>query len=168
MTIVHSGGSRPFQPSGKGGGSKKGKPQAGRWPWVIKIVADALFIRAKGTAEAWTVDRASHLSHAEFGQQMEAFLPGWQEHIEATMPGRATDRVLLLYNRVYKMHYSGTSDRQAPHNPRTRATQSREHWLRHIPTNHPLRLIHEQVARGQVSHIPNWQEYLGQDQERLF
>lgn len=161
---------RAFRPTGRGGGARPGKAQAGRWPWVIKVVADAVVSRAKGGAESWLTDRSAHLRLEEFGRQMDRLLPGWREKAAELMPGRKTDAVRLLFNRVYKMHYSGTSDRGRRHDPLTRASESDEHWTKHIPVTHPLRSVHAAVASGQLTVIPEWRQYLSEyeQQERLF
>lgn len=56
---------KPFRSTGKGGGSKKGKPQ-GKWPWPIKVAADAVFCCVKGGIEAWLKDRRKIISTEEF------------------------------------------------------------------------------------------------------
>lgn len=140
------------------GGSLPGKPH-GHWPWVLKIVADAIHVRAKGSMEAWKKDRSFKLSPEEFAQRLDGLCPGWREWAKANLGARSSSYAELLQNRVYKMYYSGTSDRGPAHDPSTRAAESGEHWTRHFAVDSPLGLLHEQVVRGQHS-IPNWREYL--------
>lgn len=159
MTIGHlNDDKRPFKPTGKGGGSKKGKPQT-EWPWVLKIIAHAILVRAKGSSDAWKVDRKQRLSRKEFGRRMDAMCPGWREWARENKPGVVTPLEELLSNRVYKMYYSGTSDRGSDHDPATRACESKEHWTKHFAATSMLGQLHERVERGEVC-VENWKDYL--------
>lgn len=160
MTLGHlnADGVLPFRPTGKGGGSKKGKPQ-GRWPWVMKIALHAIIIRAKGTSDAWKIDRRYRLTLAEMKVRLDAVLPGWEEYAREHLGYRKTSYIELLANRVYKMYYSGTSDRGRGHDPQTRACESREHWSKHHAATSPLGRLHERIERGEVC-VPDWRSYL--------
>lgn len=159
MTMGHMEGGRAFRNSNNPGGSRPGKPQA-KWPWVLKIVADAIVQRAKGTGDSWYKDRSRGITAIVFEQHMDRFCPGWKEYLTETNGTRVSPWAELLLNRVFKMHYSGTSDRGTDHDPSTRAAMSREHWSYHFHVNHPLSRLHESVCRGQVLTIENWKEYL--------
>lgn len=159
LTILHATKPRPFKPTGKGGGSKKGKPQ-GYWPMVIKVVADAILLRPKGTMDAWVIDRKLPMPFEEFERQLELILPGVWEFIERTMGYLKTTKARLLYNRVYKMYYSGTSDRGLNHDPRTRACESGEHWHKFVPEGDPLRNLHDNILRSMIVRVANWSDYL--------
>lgn len=158
MTIGRIVDGRRFKPTGKGGGSRRGKAQRGAWPLLFKVLADALVMRAKGTEESWVADRRMLLSPAQLGEQLDILTPGWRPFIEAKMPGRMTDRLELLANRVYKMYYEGTSSRGAGHDPMTRPTQSREHWRHYVPQDSPLYQLHDLVRHGEVTVIDGWEQ----------
>lgn len=168
MTIMHSETPRPFKPTEKGGGSKKGKAHS-RWPWVLKIVAHAVIINWKGTMEAHLANRKGYPKHL-LKERMDTLCPGWSEWYRDTFGERVpktknscayTD---LLDNRVYKMYYSGSSDRGKDHDPNTRAAPSKEHYLRRIPTGDPLLTLHEDVRRGKILSIPDWKSYIRPDE----
>ena len=159
MTIGKIATPRPFKPTLKGGGSLPGKPWD-LWPFVLKVVADAIYCAAKGSEEAWADDRKYRISNREFGLKMDRLCPGWQQFMTDTRPPRKTSWIHLLNNRVYKMHYSGTSDRGTKHNPLTRACQSKEHWRKYIPVGSPLRDLHARVVAGNIEVINDWRSYL--------
>lgn len=158
MSIGHLDNVRPFQPKGTGGGSKKGKPQ-GYWPWVMKIAADAVLIRVKGSIDAWLKDRNRHMTEKQFGQAMDQILPGWRTWCHENLGSRATSYERLLINRVYKMYYSGTSDNKEEHDPANRATMSGEHWLEYFTTDSEFGVLHEKIVRLGLC-IPDWKKYL--------
>ncbi len=158
MSIQHNFEGRAFRPTGTGGGSQPGKPQ-GRWPWVLKIIGDALAIRAKGSSEAWQRDRRFRLTEAEFGKRMDHVAPGWRWWAANYIGKRATPYERLLMNRIYKMYYSGTSDRGPNHDPTTRAAQSDEHWSKHFAADHPLGRLHDDIVKGH-SQVLNWEDFL--------
>jgi len=164
--IGHKSGGR-FRPTGKGGGSRKGKPQS-NYPLIIKVVASALQDRAAGSWEARILTR-SGLSEKEFKKQMALALPGVWEWIEEHMPGRESDRVKLLMNRPYKGDaYSGTSDRRKPHDPKTRASVPRENWRRRVPVDSPLMRIYDDIRASRITTVANWHQYLPLHQQPLF
>jgi hypothetical protein len=148
---------RPFKPSSGGGGSKKGKPQW-HWPWVLKAIADAIFERAKGSSDAWKTDRSARLSLAQFKDRMDDIAPGWEDYCSAVGGHRATPWAELLHNRVYKMHYSGTSDRGVGHSPETRACDSSEHLTKHYHVSSPMAKLHLAVVRGETR--VDWKSFL--------
>lgn len=153
---------RPFRnrPQHRPEGTGKGKPQ-NYYPWVFKVVADAVCLRPKGTVGAWIFDRKQRLTKEEFKHQMETALPGCWSWMEENLKPCSTDRVELLLNRVYKMYYSGTSARGNNHDPSTRAVESsEEHWRRHIPPSNPLWGIHEAIVRSQITEVQLWKGLL--------
>jgi hypothetical protein len=152
MTAIGRFEGRQFKPSGGKGGSEKGKPQ-GSWPWVYKVIGHAVIERAKGSSEAWLVDRRFKISRREFELAMLNLLPGFDSHIRALMPYRDTHWSKLLRNRVYKMYYNGTSARGKNHDPMTRATPSPEHWRNHIPLGDKLHELHELIVTGRIQEI---------------
>jgi hypothetical protein len=145
-----------FKPTGKGGGSRKGKPQ-GIWPWLVKVVADAVVIRSKGGTFMVIIDRRLGITPEKFAEQMDIVLPGWREVI---LGERKTPLEVLLMNRVYKMYYSGTSDRGRGHDPRTRAVMSGEHWMNQVPAGHPYYQIHDDIVCNRITTVENWRKYL--------
>lgn len=129
------------------------------WPMFVKVMADAVITRAKGTMEAWVYDRRCPLSPEEFCRQMEALLPGFMEWIKETR--KTQSPIDDLINRVFKMYYSGTSDRGTNHDPSTRAVaESGEHWHKKVPSNSHWWTLHEMVFHHSISSIPNWKEQL--------
>jgi hypothetical protein len=86
---------------------------------------------------------------------MNRLCPGWQVCIGE----RTTPLEKLLLNRVYKMYYSGTSDRGKGHDPRTRSAVSREHWRSHTE-GLALEKLHDKILRGRITEIENWERYL--------
>jgi hypothetical protein len=150
---------RPFKPTGTGGGSKPGKPQS-LWPLVLLVGADAIILQAKGTQESWVKDRKRRIHQITFQARMDALFPGWESFVIETMPARTSKRIDLLANRVYKMYYSGTSDRGDNHDPLTRACESGEHWRKRVPLGSPLHIMHEGIARGLIMMVSNWRDYL--------
>ena len=160
MTQHHAeAGVRRFKPTGKGGGSKPGKPHF-KWPEIIKVIADAVVVRAKGTADAWTVDRNAPMSMREFRRVIESLLPGVWDWVESQTPNHKTDCARLLYSRVYKQFYNGTSARGKRHDPNTRASQSVEYWKNRVPEGSILRDMHQRVVRGLLNKISDWKLYL--------
>lgn len=152
MSIGHQDGGRPFKPSGKGGGSKKGKPQA-EWPWLLKIVAHAIVIQAKGTSDSWKTDRSMRISARDFSLRMEQLTPGWRSYMERRNGLRKTEWATLLLNRVYKMYYFGTSSDRGKHDPMTRATESDEHWTKHYASDSEYGRLHEDIVRGRITTV---------------
>lgn len=149
-----------YRPEGTG----LGKPQS-NWDLLFKVLADAVLTRVKGTMEAWIVDRRQPLTVEQFRSQMAALVPFMWEYVAQTMKGRNTDQALLLMGRVYKMYYSGTSDRGTKHDPSTRAVaESGEHWHKKVPPASPLWRLHEDVLRSRIQKIPDWPKYLKQFQ----
>jgi hypothetical protein len=160
---------RAFKPSSRGGGSKKGKPQA-YWPWVLKVIADAVCVRAAGSREAWQRDRRPPFPgatwaerEAAFGRAMDAMCPGWQDWFRARYGDRATPLPELLYNRAYKAsNYNGTSARGADHDPATRVGMSSEHWSRHFPSvpgAHPFADLFDAIVHRRVVSV-RWERFL--------
>lgn len=160
---------RPFRVSKRGGGSKKGKPQA-YWPWVLKVTADAVCVRAAGGRDAWQRDRRPPFPgktwaerEAEFGRVMDVMCPGWQEWFRTKFGDRATPLPELLYNRAYKAsNYNGSSARGKDHDPATRVGMSSEHWSRHFPSlpgMHPFADLFEGIVVGRVVAV-RWEKFL--------
>jgi hypothetical protein len=160
---------KPFLPSGRGGGSKQGKPQ-GYWPWVLKVIADAVCVRAAGGREAWQRMRMPPFpgttwkeKEAAFGQAMDVMCPGWQEWHRQKFGDRATPLPELLYNRAYKAsNYNGSSARGKDHDPRTRATMSSEHWHHHFPNTpgqHPFADLFEGIVHRRIVSV-RWEKFL--------
>jgi hypothetical protein len=153
-------GVRPFRPTGKGGGSEKGKPQ-GAWPMFAKMMGEAVILRVKGTRDAMVKDRSMRVSAQRFHEMMEELCEGFWEEMADILGERASTYERLLLNRVYKAAaYNGSSARGPDHDPLTRASQSSEHWLNKVPVGHELRDIHDQVSRSLVTRIPDWRRYL--------
>jgi hypothetical protein len=153
--IGHMEKVRAFKPTNGPGGSKKGKSNA-RWPLFLKVVADAVVIAHKGSIDAALADR-NYISPAALKARLEQLLPGLEQYI-AERPSK--DPYAQLKNRVYKMYYSGTSDRGRDHDPRTRAAMSREHWRNQVPAADELALLHDKVMRGSVATIKDWRSRL--------
>lgn len=141
------------------GGSEKGKPQ-GEWPWRMKIIAYYIVVSDKGSEEAWYEDR-TQMPIAEFKKRMDYTAPGWEEWHKIHRGYRKTPRVKLLYNRPYKMVYSGTSDRGFGHNPETRANQSKEHWKRHFDRKDPEWQMFEDLMSGKIKRVKIWIKFKG-------
>lgn len=155
---------RPFRPMSPGhhaGGSKKGKPQGPPYPWLFKVVADAIRLRTRGSIDAALADRSTKMSNNVKRQHLDALMPGWEQWLLENRGARKTDYCELLFNRPYKgTEYSGSSDRGKCHDPRTRAASSSEDWRKHVPVGHPLWKLHSDIMHGVVASIPNWRELL--------
>lgn len=158
MTLGHGDVGRRFRSSGGPGGSRPGKPH-GRWPLPIKVVADAVVLRTKGTVDRMVEDRTM-MPEASFRLAMEMLLPGIWDWAQEHIGPRATSHATLLQNRVFKMYYSGTSDRGKRHDPMTRAAVSREHWHSRVPANDPLRTLHSSICSFRVIEIRDWRTSL--------
>jgi len=149
----------PFVPRETGGGSKKGKIFL-PWPLVYVVAAEAVGLTYYGTMEVLQNKRAQPIG---FCDRLSQMLPGWHEERASeylVKCGRMPDSTLsdLLWNRVYKgAAYSGTSDRGPNHDPRTRNTQSKEHWTRKVPSGHSLFQLHEDIRRGIPR--PDWKQF---------
>jgi hypothetical protein len=154
--IGHLESTRQFKPREEPrGGSSKGKPQT-RWPLFLVVIADAVFITHKGTIDAALADRR-FISLAAFSNRLNHLLPGFSRY----MANHPTKKPYSnLKNRVYKMYYSGTSDRGPDHDPKTRAAVSKEHWRHKVAPDSDLALLHDQVMRGTIVQIPDWRDRL--------
>jgi len=152
MTAIGRFEGRGFKPTGKGGGSKKGKPQ-GRWPMVCLVMADAVIERAKGSSESWNTDRSYRMTKSQFEAAILQIVPDFGNFITSMMPNRVTPWPELLLNRVYKMYYSGTSARGKNHDPKTRAVQSKEHWRNRVPVGDPLHKLRNDIISGRIQSI---------------
>jgi len=150
---------RPFEPTGKGGGSKPGKPQW-TWPEVMKVVAAAVAVRAAGSEKELIDNKKFPLKLREFDAQMSLLLPGWKRVCDRAGGKRKTNWASLLKNRPYKIWYAGTSDRGTDHDPKTRAAPSKEHWRRRVPCDSPLVTVYNNVVSNRVSTVDGWHEYL--------
>jgi hypothetical protein len=146
------------------GGSQPGKPQ-NRWPLGILVVAEAVYRRSAGGMEAllhnrdWAsmgLDSKGLLLKRELGK----LCPGIWAWIDRNFTPTKTTPWKNLHNRVYKMYYSGSSDRGPAHDARTRAAVSGEHWTRKVPEGHNLFKVHEQVDRGSVTIMGDWKDWL--------
>lgn len=158
---------RPFRPNSGRGGSRKGKPQ-NKWPLWALVAAEAFCRRTAGGMENLQHNRAWAMMGIEpawLRAKMENMFPGFWRWASEVMGPTATPKEELLKNRVYKMYYSGTSDRGRSHDPRTRAAISGEHWPRKIPEGSPLLKLHEQIDRGQVHVIEDWRERFANKEE---
>lgn len=155
---------RPFRPTNQGGGSKKGKKQI-NWPWLFKIVAEAVILREKGTEEAFRKNRTM-LGSKLLAGSMNQLLPGWQKYRDQQFLEKYgelpdTDQVLLLRNRVYKaLCYNGTSAGNYQEDIMTRANKSREHWSYYFGPQTEFAKLHDQVLRSKILVIKNWKRYL--------
>lgn len=158
MTIGHMEEVRDFRPRPGIGGSKKGKPQ-GPWPLFLLIAGDAVWMRYKGTIDACLRDRR-FIPIKAFEEQLNILLPGLEDWMDEKAAGRRTNPYKLLHNRVYKMYYSGTSDRGRAHDPHTRAAMSREHWRHKVSASDPLVSLHDNAVRGRVARIYDWRTRL--------
>lgn len=162
MTLSHAP-IKPFRPTGKGGGSKIGKPQ-GSWPWLIKILAEAVCVRAAGSFEAlekgvMNLAVGGETEDVALERLMNSLAPGWLEWAEQNMVKVKTRRATLLRNRVYKAcGYCGSSALGAGATP-VRA-KSPEHWSYRFPETHKYYEIYQNVVRGRVVSLANWQELL--------
>jgi hypothetical protein len=148
--IGHGKPERPFHPTGKGGGSKKDKPQR-EWPLIAVVVADAVHIRFKGT-----IDKAIACKKAMPGvawaKALNTLMPGWEAMALETQGLRATPYSRLLFNRVYKMYWENG-----------KAVASREQWFNKVPHNHPYKEIHDKILNGEISVLENWKELWERD-----
>jgi hypothetical protein len=112
------------------GAGRKLFPWKRDYPWLV-IAAEQLFVVQSGSGDALLEDRHWvlnwNLSADCLKDELESLFPGISDYMDKAWDWK-TPWPLLLKNRVYKMYYSGTSDRGTEHDPLTRATVSREHW----------------------------------------
>lgn len=130
---------------------------------MLIVVSEALVDAAKGPHESWQKDRRSPYTMAEFERRLEQMLPGIREFCRWMKPGQKTSFARLMYNRVYKHNYSGTSDRGENHDKSTRATRSGEDWRRKVPADHNYRRLYDDVRQNRLSVVPRWWEQLAID-----
>lgn len=114
-------------------GSGEGRklfPWKREYPWLV-IAAEQVCVAAAGSEGALLEDRDWvanwRLTPSRIRQELEHLFPGIGRHLDDLWNGE-TSWEANLKNRVYKMYYSGTSDRGESHDPKTRATISSEHW----------------------------------------
>lgn len=154
---------KPFRPTGKGGGSKKGKPQ-GQWPWILKILADALYVRSAGSCEAVELGVMNLALEGEteddaLERLMNTLAPGWLPWADENMVPTKTRRATLLKNRVYKSRgYKGSSDQGKGCTP-VRG-KSREHWSFKFAETHQYHEVFWNVVRGKIVSLSDWQELI--------
>ena len=158
MVMGHLTTRRKFKPTGSGGGSSKGKPQ-GSYPLIVLVVADAIFIQSKGTIDAMIHDRNMQISAVELKSRLAKILPGVWAWLDRHNPTTVTPKPELVKNRVYKMYYSGTTDRGYGHDPHTRAAMSKEHW-RCRTGGTRFESIHEGLIRGEIRKITGWRKWV--------
>ena len=144
--IGHKGFESKFKPSGRGGGSKKGKPQS-YWPYVLQMISRAVYVSFHGSPEAFQADRREPPAYRA---SMVKLVPDIVDWCKENMPNRSTPSLSLLSNRTRKqIGYAGRSARGNNHDPRTRATLSTEDLSYKVPTNHRLwRLYDQNCERG--------------------
>lgn len=155
---------RPLRRSPGAGGSKPGKPQ-GKWPWVMKIVAEAVVVRSVGSLEAaMNGDRGfaqEGVSQLEgFKRVMDATLPGWHEWCMKNMVQTKETKQRLLENRVYKsLEYVGSS---AGSSTPVRG-MSRENWRFHFTGDHSFHRLYDSVRHGVTVSVDGWESLLGME-----
>lgn len=115
----------------KGSGTgRKLFPWKSSYPWLV-IASEQLCTVASGSEGGLLEDRnwskKWNISPEWLRKELEVIFPGICDHLDSAWSG-VTPWERNLLNRVYKMYYSGTSDRGSDHDPKTRATISREHW----------------------------------------
>lgn len=154
MAVSHIQNKRGFTPQPGGGGSKKGKPQQ-LWPKWTKVAADAIWIRKKVTIDAILLDRKNFPTDEHLRAAMESLFPGFWEWCEKVRAPTKSTKWHLLNNRPYKMYYSGTSDKGRVHDPRSRATMSKEHWFNW--RTEEFDKLHQEIIELGIP-IPDWKE----------
>lgn len=120
------------KPQNRRKGSGKGKicrPWVKKWGWLL-IATERLFVYKAGSETTLLKERRwkSKLGLTEAWMEIavDARFPGFIAYLKTTPGG--PNPIADLWNRVYKMYYSGSSDRGPRHDPKTRAAVSREHW----------------------------------------
>jgi len=93
-------------------------------------------------------------------EELEKVLPGVWQWIATNFNPTKTTPWALLKNRVYKMYYSGTSDRGKRHDPNTRATVSGEHWTKKVGEGSDLFALAENIDLGKATTVLLWEDYL--------
>lgn len=130
------------------------------YPWLVMVMEQVCVSRAGSEADllvnrAWgdTWGITPSWLRAEVGR----LFPGLPEHLDRETADQKTPWPSNLKNRVYKMYYAGTSDKGVRHDPKTRASVSREHWR-----NWPSRVLWEdrvmRIARGKL--VLDWSKWL--------
>lgn len=145
---------RPFKPQKKP--NQPGSPgrKSARWPKAIKVIAEGVARSYAKTIDNMIEER-KQLSKEELWRRVEVAAPGITTYIEETRTGE--DLKKNLHNRVYKMYYSGTSDRGPDHDPETRARMSDEHW-QNWPDSIHWKPLWARAYDGQL--IEDWEEWL--------
>jgi len=98
--------------------------------WLV-IAAEQLVVEAAASQDALLEHRnwvdKWNITSTRLADDLENLFPGLAAHLD-TAKEWVTPWPELLKNRIYKMYYSGSSDRGSAHDARTRATISSEHW----------------------------------------
>lgn len=142
------------------GAGRKLFPWKAQWPWLV-MAAEQMVVLAAGSEGALLEDRnwagRWGVTPEWLRLRVEQTFPGLPAALDGLWGGD-TPWEQNLKNRVYKMYYSGTSDRGTGHDPRTRATVSREHW-RYWPARVEWEeTVVRAVARGGV--VRNWGDWV--------
>lgn len=162
MTIGHLKEKRQFKPNPKIRGGSKGGDKRPPWPLFIKVMAETVYRQWAGTGDAIIEDRRG-MPTKEFWASLCALLPGLPEWCAENRPNGPDRWAHNLRNRAYKMYYNGTSARGKDHDPRTRAAVSLECWRQRAPAGHPWLKLSDNIARGTVRVVSDWQDQLGED-----
>lgn len=141
----------PYRPSGKGGGSKRGKVQ-NKWPMFIKTCIHALGARAYGSEDGYLYKRGYPLSNEKLGEQLDQLLPGVWKWLGLYMKSTKSGLVKLARNRPYYMYHRQGQVR----------SPTVEYWSKHYPLNHPMHGLHSAIVRNQCTKIPNWLELMAE------
>lgn len=163
MTVMNYDSAEPpkkYRPTGSGGGARK-KETNKEWPWVLRVMAEAIQSRPKGGINGWT-ENVRMMPRSRFGPLMDQLCPGWREYrlwqlAPATV---ATPLEVLLANRVRKMYYIGHSSGRVGVVPLGEVPNPKEHWMYRFPTGHPLQLLHHAYTNERLSAPIDWKKYL--------
>lgn len=145
-------------------GSGAGRPMLPwkkKYHWLV-IAAELLIQDQAGGRDNLLLHRDwSHkwgITSGWLKRRVERMFPGITEHLNSVWFG-STDWEKNLLNRVYKMFYNGTSARGYKHDPQSRASFSKEHWMS-WPSQHRIReeTVLEMVQKDGRSKL--WSEWL--------
>lgn len=148
---------KPFKPTGMGGGSKKGKPQ-NYWPLFYFVAGDAILLDYHVTIQSILASKET-IPTKLFKEHIEHLLPGAIDWFETNKPNPTiSNPYRLCKNRIYVGYRPLKNGRRIPIK-----TIGPEHWSHKVPYNHPFHELHRKIVSGEIRHIPDWKTQFGVD-----
>lgn len=131
-----------------------------RLPWLL-IASEQIFVKQACSEGGLLEDRSWKsrwgLTSERLRRELEQIFPGLPRYLDSAHDWR-TPWEDLLSNRVYKMFYNGTSARGSGHDPRTRASWSREHWRSWSVPDEREEIILRVISRSEICRL--WKDWV--------